>query len=604
VGANAGTVTGSGGDESVDSSDSETLRGSRAGRGGRRGGKGGASGKGGGPATGGASGGNTASGGTSNTGGSTSGGKSGSGGAATGGSSTGGQTTLNTGNATSPIGTNLEALTDYSSQYPFVDAFKTSMAWVSTGNSWNDGIPISLDQQGWVRSLQPGQVVTTLLFTDQPSYPAGQYIVKYDGSGTLNYSAGAQKASSTAGRDVVNVDPTRGAFRLDIQATDPANPLRNIRVIMPGGVCANDSFAYCDSANACSAGAACNPFEQVADQQEFHPQFLASLKNYRSVRFMDWQLTNEPNQVNFSDRPKVEDARWTLKGVPAEIMIDLANRLGADPWFCMNHRATDDYVRGFAGLVQTRLAPGLKVYVEHSNEVWNGIFPQANYAREQGLALNLSTNPFEAQMRYHSRRSVQIFRLFRQSIATPSRVVAVMASQAANSWSSTTSLSFENAAQETNALAIAPYFGGSFGDGSLPVPANVDALIQQLSTVALNETTQWVSEQSAAARQFNVALISYEGGQHLVGVAGRENDTNLSSLFDQANRDPRMKQVYLDYLARWKANGGQLFTHFTHTGRFTKWGRWGTLESLTQTRAQAPKYDALQTFIGQNPKWW
>ena len=60
-------------------------------------------------------------------------------------------------------------------------------------------------------------------------------------------------------------------------------------------------------------------------------------------------------------------------------MIDLCNELGADPWFCMPHKANARYVERFAGLVKSRLRPDLNVYVQWSNEVWNSQFPQPKY---------------------------------------------------------------------------------------------------------------------------------------------------------------------------------------------------------------------------------
>lgn len=33
-------------------------------------------------------------------------------------------------------------------------------------------------------------------------------------------------------------------------------------------------------------------------------------------------------------------------------------------------------------------------------------------------------------------------------------------------------------------------------------------------------------------------------------------------------------------------------------------GTLGALEYMTQPRAASPKFDALQTFIETNPRWW
>ena len=48
-----------------------------------------------------------------------------------------------------------------------------------------------------------------------------------------------------------------------------------------------------------------------------------------------------------------------------------------------------DYVREFARLVKGKLDPERRVYVEYSNEVWNGQFQQSKYATEQGQTLSL-----------------------------------------------------------------------------------------------------------------------------------------------------------------------------------------------------------------------
>jgi hypothetical protein len=78
----------------------------------------------------------------------------------------------------------------------------------------------------------------------------------------------------------------------------------------------------------------------------------------------------------------------------------------------------------------------------------------------------------------------------------------------------------------------------------------------------------------------------------------------LNALFDAFNRDQRIKQLYLEYLAIWKREGGELFVHFNDVSRYTKHGRWGALEYVAQPRAESPKFDALMTFIEQTPVWW
>ncbi len=71
-------------------------------------------------------------------------------------------------------------------------------------------------------------------------------------------------------------------------------------------------------------------------------------------------------------------------GVPLEIMIELANQVGADPWFNIPHFATNEFVREFAAYVRDNLDPELNVYFEYSNEVWNSSFSQWQFANEEG----------------------------------------------------------------------------------------------------------------------------------------------------------------------------------------------------------------------------
>ena len=86
-------------------------------------------------------------------------------------------------------------------------------------------------------------------------------------------------------------------------------------------------------------------FEATYQQERFHPDFLARWASLSTIRFMDWMDTNGSPVDTWESRPRIDDATWTVRGAPLEIMIELCNRLGANPWFCMPHRADDDYVR-------------------------------------------------------------------------------------------------------------------------------------------------------------------------------------------------------------------------------------------------------------------
>jgi len=172
------------------------------------------------------------------------------------------------------LGTNLSAVADYSRELPFVDVFKMARPWISqgTGLPWGQGPALAVDANGWITSLQAGQWAETILLDnaldDQAHYPTGQYTVLYDGEGTIAFdlqSAGI--VSQTPGRMVVNVPAGGNGVYLMVTATNPANPLRNIRFIMPG-------------------------YESSYVAQPFNPAFLQSVQSYKTLRFMEWGLTN------------------------------------------------------------------------------------------------------------------------------------------------------------------------------------------------------------------------------------------------------------------------------------------------------------------------
>jgi hypothetical protein len=501
----------------------------------------------------------------------------------------------------SAIGTNLEAVSYWSTQVPFVDVLKTAAEW-----SANDGKALDRDQYGNVRSLAPGQIANRGTLHEMAGrYPGGVYVVRYKGEGTLAFRYDAKVLSRKPGEIRVQVTPSDGGIRVELTATNPANYLRDIEMIMPGGICEGDPFTHVASAAPCAR----RPYLAFAEHREllFYPVFLERLRGYSVLRFMDWTRTNNSSVANWSERALPSHVTWMEpRGVPAEVMIALANTLGAHPWFTIPHRADDAYVQSFAGLLKERLTPALGVYLEHSNEVWNSMFAQFGHAKAQGAA---QRPPLDGAQ-YHALRTRAIGAIFKATLGAE-RVMVVLGAQAANPATATQGLDllksrYGASALGIDAVAIAPYLAvfANPSNARTYTSMSVDALFQHLRSTALPTSAQHTGAYRALAKKYGVRLVAYEGGQHLNGVLGGENDPAVNALFDSANRDPRMKPLYLEYLAGWKSAGGELFVHFNDVSRWDKWGRWGALEYVAQPRAQAPKFDALHLFIEQNPAWW
>lgn len=476
------------------------------------------------------------------------------------------------------LGINLAGLADWSTELPFVDVFRMSREWVSQreGASWGQGPRLDLDGHGWVKRLAPGTWAESPMNTiEGDHYPSGVYTVLYEGSGEIAFSNATIKKSSP-GKMLVEADAKRGGFFLQIRKTNPANYIRNIRVYMPG-----------HGPGSAPGG--------------FNPSLISRWKGVSTVRFMDWMATNNSRQSRWADRPKLTDATWTVQGTPVETMVDLANRLEADPWFTIPHLADDDYVRKFAQTVKARLHTKRRVYIEYSNEVWNSMFEQSRYAGEKGLALKLGEKPWDAGWHYTARRSGEIFRIWESVFGGHARLVRVLPGFAANDYVSNEILSWKGAAKGADALAIAPYMGMNLAPDGNPSSNEVanwslDRLFQEVKQKALPESIQFMRKNAEVAKRHRLKLIAYEGGQHLVGVGGGENNERLTSLFMRANADARMGALYNAYFKAWVDAGGGPFAYFSSVSGWSKWGSWGALQYVNDDPAKSPKFQALKRF--------
>lgn len=569
--------------------------------------------------------------------------------------------TQNTANARSPLGINVAGLAYWSTEWPLVDEMKRSSRWLTqcspqssircTKLEWDtrEQERLDLDPNGWIRSLPAAYepslrfrtVATLMLQGDGGAHPAGQYTVLYDGEGVIDYLFDAVKnpALSRPGRDVLDVKAGTQGILLSILATDPqrtGNYLRNIRVIRPGGICNGDPFDYAETAAGCqSRGGTYTPFTEIYETQRFHPLFLQDLRRFGALRFMALFGTNSSTLAEWTDRPRLEHARWTGEyGAPVELVLDLAAKLNADPWVNLPARASDDYVRQFARLAKGRLGPTQRISVEYGNEIWNDMFSASAWVQQQALRRwpdrPGGPSPFTRRINEYGRRSAEICALWKQEWgADRGRVMCVMGGMTVNLWVSEQALACplwaaENGghacAEGMDALAIAPYFGYHLGlsrhleqvaawtaqpDGGL------DLLFQELAqgdvlngpgNLALPAVYPQIDRHKALADRYGLALVAYEAGQHLVGVGSVMNDPRIEKLFIAANRDPRMGALYTEYLNGWRQHGGGLLMHFDSVGRYTKYGSWGAKEYQTQT--SAPKYNALMQFIAANPCWW
>lgn len=498
--------------------------------------------------------------------------------------------------ASQPVGINLGVAKDHSHMLIFTDVFKLARAWIShrvSDDTWDSGTPFDLDSLGWVRSLAPDQEAGTLMLLELGSaYPGGRYTVLYDGDGWLDFDWDARVIDRQPGQIDLWVTPEEG-IHLVLRQTDPSNYVRNIRVLMPGS-------------------------EDV--EPGFHPNYVRFLRQFNVLRFMDWVDSNEPeNNVAsvglWSARITPQHAtQGTIRGVALEYMIDLANEVGADPWFSVPVVATDAYVDSMATLIHTRLDPQRRAYIELSNEVWNPAFPQNAVAVARGVALGYAdaeaAQPFGflgfdqaswlAGLRYYSERSVQVFDAFDEVFVSPDRLVRVLAGWQIDDVDLAVSiasiiLDWRDAHMRADAYAVAPYFGFFVAaDESVDfvTDANLDVLVDSVATDMrfMLDIGRRISEETSAR---GVRLLAYEGGHHMVQATETPYPTEQVRMrAGEIHDDERMYDIYTEYLAGWYdiTDHMNLFTDSSSLGNFGLLSRWD------QTPPSA-KYRAVQDFL-------
>jgi hypothetical protein len=319
--------------------------------------------------------------------------------------------------------------------------------------------------------------------------------------------------------------------------------------------------------------------EYLSDEKSFAagrnpwlPKFLADLAPYHVLRFMDWNLTNDASNSQSSWSTRSVKERALHQPIAYEWQIDLCNRTLKDYWVNVPHMAGPAYFAQLAQLIREQLDPRLRVYVEWSNEVWNGIFPQHDHARARAEQLGLSGS--DPRMAYQVHQSVRLFEAFAQVFGADNpRVIKVLAGQAAYDGPCRAQLAALADAKinpkhtRPDVYAIAPYVHGRS--------------VAELRGAGLTRATSWITDARMCADSAHLPLIAYEGGQDSFGLG--------VEACQQLQRNPGMRALYSalpDAMAAAGLRGP--FMHYTHSGAC-----WGLKVHTSDSAGASPKYQGL-----------
>lgn len=533
------------------------------------------------------------------------------------------------------LGINVGGLGKLSSSIPFTDIFKISRGWFTSCEfDWKAGRAIDpgctrktalntreqdilqLDGNGWVRTLPSPQeqpVFTSVTSTWRLSehFPTGRYVVLYDGEGTMKISGDLRMGYQSPGHIEFDLLSPKRNLRLQITRTDPrrnGNYIRNIRIVPKKN-------------------------EKNYQRQVFNPDYIARIREMHSLRFMPWSNPRSNETAEWNDRTKIGTAHYTsTKGVPVERMVDLANAINATPWLSIPYKASDDYMQKYARMVKNRLRKNQTVYVEYSNEVWNSIFPAATYAARKADALwKYPYSKVAAGKRrvllsanWYAKRSVEMCNIFKKEFGGQSnRVKCVVGSLNSVPWVGKEILDCplwkeaKGCGRHIDAYGIGPYFGDYIArkENRATVKGwtrNADGgksrLFQEIlhggmikdgpkgGSMTLLRDQLFANKK--LADKYGLEMLAYEAGQHLIRYDPPHNvkDPAVLNLFMTAQKDPRMRQAYQQYLNTWAQGGGGLMLHFYGIGEPEPRNFFGMLDHLHQP--STPKYLALMEYLG------
>lgn len=516
---------------------------------------------------------------------------------------------------------NLSTARDHVTQDPFLDIMKTARHFV--GNTWKQWSAMTnaqledagvFDENGWPTFIPEGVDRIGTIFSwssdlGAAETRAGRYVLTYEGEGAVQVKMGAKIVSSEPGRVVIDV-PDGATFQLNIIETDPQGTGDYIRGM---------SLVREEHVALYEAGAV------------FNPDWIKLIEDMRQIRFMDWQDTNNQTVSSWDERSQLTDAFWTGKGVPVEVLVRLANEIGADPWFCMPPDADEGYVRAFAEYVRDNLDPALVATVEFGNENWNSSFKHVgNQAHEMAEEWGVATDEHIIAISHQAKQATESALIWDEIFGeqAEARIVKALGVQTTSTWRTAGLLTATHWAEYEPDAYVPPHevFDVIAGTSYFGLWTSIDAGMRAELVAAIDDpevdafdylaakmmdpdyrfsipqVLDALEAQKALAAEYGLGLVLYEGGQHLHHLFATDGSGAVLDEFMRAFvRSEQMAELYEALWEGWAAIGDGAFMQYGDVALPSKTGSWGLYAHLGDDN---PRAAALRELNEANAAWW
>lgn len=533
---------------------------------------------------------------------------------------------------TSALSTNLSSVTDWGTNWPFLNMVKFGRGFqTGWGGSENHAALRAaghLDADGYPVRIPPGASNGVEFIFDFKHVPttqlAGRYVFRYDGEGTFHLNgSGNSIVSQSPGQIVFDLANGNSALEIEMSAINESNYPRNWRM------CRESEVALLDAG------------------ETFRPEWKALVEQNYITRFMDWGNTNHnigganpsatyaPWFGNWALRPKPSDVSYALTYVPLEIIVQLANETGTNPWINIPHIADETFIRNTAAYIAANLDPSLDLREEWSNEHWGGHFAAYHWCMARaGAEWGGSTRWYD----YAAKKATEAAVIFNEEwgkVNGPKPgLVHVLGTQSpwissqmltAPDWQANEPTEYVDPRTIFHETAITTYFGGSVITNTTTraalmaqIDANPVAARAWLRDYLLNPANGSSIPALATGYQEHrdllddvfadsgrrLRLVAYEGGTHVhhsysTGLTQAEID-ELTDWMASFSYSSEMGELYTALGNLWEQYGQGPHMEFWDVFPPQPSGSWGSRRYLGDTNPRSAVVDGWAV----RPQWW